>query len=61
MRYFEDLSENQVADVLGCSVGTVKSTASRALERLRHEVKSDHADGEFDLEVASETTGGSKE
>ncbi len=35
LRYFDDLSEAQVADVMGCSVGTVKSTISRALQRLR--------------------------
>jgi len=35
LRYFEDLSEAQTAQTLGCSVGTVKSTASRALARLR--------------------------
>jgi RNA polymerase sigma-70 factor (sigma-E family) len=35
LRYFEDLSEAQVAELLGCSVGTVKSTASRGLSRLQ--------------------------
>jgi RNA polymerase sigma-70 factor (sigma-E family) len=34
LRYFEDLSEAQVAELLGCSVGTVKSTTSRGLTRL---------------------------
>jgi len=36
LRYFEDLPEAQIADVLGCSGGTVKSTTARSLERLRH-------------------------
>jgi RNA polymerase sigma-70 factor (sigma-E family) len=35
LRYFEDLPEREVADILGCSVGTVRSQASRALARLR--------------------------
>lgn len=34
LRYYEDLSEADTAAVLRCSVGTVKSTASRALARL---------------------------
>ena len=35
MRYYFDLSEAQVADELRLSPGTVKSTSSRALEKLR--------------------------
>lgn len=35
LRYYEDLTEAQTADVLGCSVGTVKSQANRAMAVLR--------------------------
>ncbi len=35
LRYFDDLSEADTAAALGCSVGAVKSHASRALARLR--------------------------
>jgi RNA polymerase sigma-70 factor (sigma-E family) len=35
LRYFDDLSEAQTAEALGCSVGTVKSQTSRGLTRLR--------------------------
>ena len=38
LRYFEDLSEADVARALGCSVGTVKSQLSRGLDRLRGQV-----------------------
>ena len=35
LRYYEDLSEEQIATTLGCSRGTVKSQASAALAHLR--------------------------
>lgn len=35
LRYYEDLSEQQIADALGCRPGTVKSQAAAALATLR--------------------------
>ncbi len=35
LRYFEDLSEAEIAARLGCAPGTVKSSAARALKALR--------------------------
>ena len=37
LRVFDDLSEAQVAEVLGCAVGTVKSTLAHAVARLRED------------------------
>jgi RNA polymerase sigma-70 factor (sigma-E family) len=35
LRYLEDLPEAQVADLLGCSVGTVRSQTHKAITQLR--------------------------
>jgi RNA polymerase sigma factor (sigma-70 family) len=37
LRVFDDLSEAQVAQVLNCAVGTVKSTMAKAVARLRED------------------------
>jgi RNA polymerase sigma-70 factor (sigma-E family) len=39
LRFYEDLPEREVARLLGCSVGSVKSHTHRALGRLRKEVE----------------------
>ena len=46
LRYYEDLSEQQIADVLGCRPGTVKSQASAALATLRTRFDQPTAAGE---------------
>jgi RNA polymerase sigma-70 factor (sigma-E family) len=38
LRFYEDLPDREVAEVLECAVGTVKSHTSRALARLKTEV-----------------------
>ncbi|HEU4425218.1 MAG TPA: SigE family RNA polymerase sigma factor [Pilimelia sp.] len=43
LRYWVDLSEAATAELLGCSVGTVKSHASRGLARLREVLAAEDA------------------
>ena len=38
LRYFEDLTEAEIAAVLGCSPGAVKTHAARGLDRLRKSI-----------------------
>lgn len=38
LRYLVDLPEADTADAMGCTVGTVKSTVARALDRMRVEL-----------------------
>jgi RNA polymerase sigma-70 factor (sigma-E family) len=38
LRYYEGLSDNEIADVLDCAVGTVRAHISRALATLREHV-----------------------
>ena len=41
LRHFEQLSEQEMADVLDCPPGTVKSRLSRAMAKLRAELTMD--------------------
>lgn len=49
LRFFEDLTETQTAQVLDCSVGSVKSQTSRALAKLRTSPLLDHATDREDV------------
>lgn len=41
LRFFEDLTEAQTADTMGCAVGTVKSQVSAGLAKLRSALGTD--------------------
>lgn len=45
LRYWEDLSETQTAEILGCSAGTVKSQASKAIAKLRLAIGEESVEG----------------
>jgi RNA polymerase sigma-70 factor (sigma-E family) len=51
LRYCEDLPEAEVASLLGCSAGTVKTHAHRGLRALRESL------GDLDSFAANETSG----
>lgn len=46
VRYFDDLTEAQTAEALGCSVGTVKSQSARAMAALRTSPLLQYDDGD---------------
>jgi RNA polymerase sigma factor (sigma-70 family) len=39
LRYFEDLPEREIADLIGCRPGTVKSLLARSLPKLEKELR----------------------
>ena len=41
LRFYEDLPEARVADILGCRPGTVKSLVSRGLDAMREQIGGD--------------------
>jgi RNA polymerase sigma factor (sigma-70 family) len=41
LRFYEDMTEAQIADTLGIRIGTVKATLHQALAQLRKEVTND--------------------
>ncbi len=58
LRYYEDMSEAQIAANMGSSVGTVKSQASRALASLRRDARqfadADNTDSDSDSTTPDE-------
>ena len=44
LRYYEDMSERQTAEILGCSVGAVKALVARGLKHLRVDLEGENDD-----------------
>lgn len=51
LRYYEHLTDVEIAEVLGCAAGTVRSLASRALATLRVRVGAAADDSDSSVEV----------
>jgi RNA polymerase sigma-70 factor (sigma-E family) len=49
LRYYERLTDPEIASTLGCSAGTVRAYASRALAALRLELAAEPNDADFTL------------
>jgi RNA polymerase sigma-70 factor (sigma-E family) len=45
LRFYEDMSEQQAAEVMDCSVSAVKSLTARAMKNLRNQMRGDEHDG----------------
>jgi RNA polymerase sigma-70 factor (sigma-E family) len=58
LRYHQDLSEQQVAELLSISIGTVKSQAARGLAALRAEAALTAYSGQISLDVDQAVNGG---
>jgi RNA polymerase sigma-70 factor (sigma-E family) len=57
LRYFEDLSEQQTARLLGCSVSTVSTQTARGLARLRQALASESSGDDVFSGIAAATSG----
>lgn len=54
LRYYEDLSEIEIAAVLGCSTGTIKSQSSKALAHLRTHIEQSRSPAMVPLRQSAE-------
>jgi RNA polymerase sigma-70 factor (sigma-E family) len=55
LRYFDDLAVEDVADLLRCSTGTVKSNTARGIDRLRHLLAEQPDDSELSAFIGRDT------
>lgn len=58
LRYWNDLSEKETAEILGCSLGTVRSTASRGADRVRRLLRNRDSSGNAEADDVAKTMKG---